>query len=97
MRRLASLCKLKVAGARSQRSDGRCDVARKEEWTDSDKQKLDEIIHQKEIDDAISARRKARADTIKAYAQWIAAVSVAGGVIWDGLLKLADFVRAHIR
>lgn len=72
-------------------------MARKDEWTDSEKARLDAIIRRQEIDDAISDRRRKRAETVKAWAQWIAAVSVAGGVIWDGVLKLLDFVRAHIR
>lgn len=68
-----------------------------QDWSDSDRARLDDLLHKQELDDAIADRRKKRAETVKAWAQWIAAVSVAGGVIWDGLLKLADFVRAHIR
>lgn len=67
------------------------------QWTDSDRARLDLLLDRQKLDEAISDRRKKRAETVKAWATWIAAVSVAGGVIWDALLKLADFVRAHIR
>ena len=67
------------------------------EFTDSDRARLRELSRQREIDEAIADRRKKRAESVKAWAQWIAAVSVAGGVVWDGLLKLATFIREHIR
>lgn len=63
------------------------------DWSDSDKARLDALLRKQEIDEAIADRRKKRIEAVKAWAQWIAAISVAGGVIWDAALKLVGFVR----
>jgi 3-keto-L-gulonate-6-phosphate decarboxylase len=66
------------------------------EWSESDRARLDSILKNHEIDEEIKLRRKSRIEAIKVWAQWIAAVSIAGGVIWDGLLKLVAFGRSLI-
>lgn len=63
------------------------------DWSESDRARLDSILRKHELDAEIADRRKKRIDAIKAWAQWIAAISIAGGVIWDGALKLVGFVR----
>jgi 3-keto-L-gulonate-6-phosphate decarboxylase len=67
------------------------------EWSESDRARLDSILKNHELDEEIKLRRQKRIEAIKVWAQWIAAVSVAGGVIWDGLLKLIVFVRSLIQ
>ena len=66
------------------------------DWSDSDRARLDAILKHHEIDEEIKLRRKNRIEAIKVWAQWIAAVSIAGGVVWDGLLKLVAFGRSLI-
>lgn len=51
------------------------------EWTDSDRQHLQEMADER-------AHRKWLGDLLKRWAIWIAAIAVASRYLWDGLTSI---------
>lgn len=59
---------------------------KRREWTDSERDKLDELSRQAD-------HRKWLADLLKRWALWIAAVVVGSRYIWDGITELLRFLK----
>lgn len=72
-------------------------MGQKPSWTDSERDRLDALLKERDFDQAVRVRNNKRWDATKAWAQWITVVIAAGGVIWDKISQALDFVRAHIR
>jgi len=66
-------------------------------WTDSERARLDTLLREREFEQQLSARRAKRWESAKAWAQWITVILAAGGVIWDKLTQVLEFVRVHLR
>jgi hypothetical protein len=81
------------AAAHARRSN---DVANKRDsdFTESDRQRLQEIAQEREHLDWLKARRKARMESIRGWITWITAAWVLKDLLWSAA---AGFIRDHLK
>lgn len=55
----------------------------KEELSDTDRQQLEELLSEREFEARLRARRKAQFESVKVWAQWLAAAALGASIVKD--------------
>ena len=66
---------------------------KKPELSDSDRAELDEFLSERVFEEKLRARRNAQFDSVKVWAQWVAAVGLFVTMAKDGIA----WVLSHIK